>query len=254
MVQRDTRGLRQWPPSASLTFAVLPYFRSIYNGLYKHTFGDLERKWDKALMRKPREGDTGEDAQEQQGERNGILDIEVEIIDRRPRQEPIQEPVLEEMAQPVPDRVVPRAPVMAVQQEEEHVHQQAQAGQPPNLEPLAPGEGNRPNAGDWEFRQTVSTSQIATTIMGALFFPAMSSVMGDILKLTLPTKWISKSSTARGIQATGLLQEKWGRSVAGGCLFVVLKDALILYSKWRRAQNQGKMKVLDYDGPRRKPA
>ncbi len=44
----------------------------------------------------------------------------------------------------------------------------------------------------------------------------------------------------------GLLQQKWGRSVVGGCLFVVLKDAITLYCKWRRAKNQGKRKVLDY--------
>jgi hypothetical protein len=80
--------------------------------------------------------------------------------------------------------------------------------------------------------------------MGALFFPAVSSLMGDLLKISLPKRWVTKPGMS--ISATGLLQEKWGRSIVGGCLFVVLKDALSLYVKWKRARDQGKRNVLDY--------
>jgi hypothetical protein len=78
--------------------------------------------------------------------------------------------------------------------------------------------------------------------MGALFFPTISSVIGELLKVTLPKDWVFK----RG----GLLQEKWGRSIVGGCLFVVLKDALVLYCKWKKARDFGKKRVLDYVGKR----
>ena len=43
----------------------------------------------------------------------------------------------------------------------------------------------------------------------------------------------------------GLLQEKWGRSLVGGCLFVVLKDAVMLYVRWRSAKMHKERRVLD---------
>ena len=43
-----------------------------------------------------------------------------------------------------------------------------------------------------------------------------------------------------------LLQEKWGRSLVGGCLFVVLKDAVMLYARWRMVEMHRKRRVVDY--------
>lgn len=107
----------------------------------------------------------------------------------------------------------------------------------------------------------IPTAQIASTIMGALFFPAISSIVGDILKYTLPSTLVAyryspelrklTSSWGGVIPDRGLLKEKWGRTVVGGCLFVVLKDALTLYVKWQRARQFGKREVLDYKGKRR---
>jgi len=50
-----------------------------------------------------------------------------------------------------------------------------------------------------------------------------------------------------------LLREKWGRTVVGGCTFVVLKDAVVLYCKWRRARDWGRRKVRDYVGGKGTP-
>lgn len=86
----------------------------------------------------------------------------------------------------------------------------------------------------------ISILPIATTVLGALFFPAISSFMGTILKHTIPTSTLNKS----------LLREKWGRSIVGGCLFVVLKDAVVLYCKWKKARDFGKRRVLDFVGGR----
>lgn len=93
--------------------------------------------------------------------------------------------------------------------------------------------------------------------MGAMFFPAMSSLMGELLQATLPSKLVTRSvsiglNNTRVVRTTGLLQEKWGRTLVGGCLFIVLKDALILYSKWRKAKTQGQRKILDYTKKRSK--
>ena len=43
------------------------------------------------------------------------------------------------------------------------------------------------------------------------------------------------------------MQEKWGRSLVGGCLFVVLKDAVMLYVRWKMAQMHRGRRVLDFD-------
>ena len=83
---------------------------------------------------------------------------------------------------------------------------------------------------------------MGSTVMGALFFPAISSLMGDLIKLSLPAKWVGNQG--------GLLKQKWGRSVIGGCLFVVLKDAVVLYCKWRKAKDFGKKRILDFRGQR----
>jgi hypothetical protein len=58
MFQHDIRAAHQWPPSPGLVFVTLPYIRSLYNALYIQNFGELEKQWDRAIMRKPREGET----------------------------------------------------------------------------------------------------------------------------------------------------------------------------------------------------
>lgn len=107
-----------------------------------------------------------------------------------------------------------------------------------NPNPNGNGNGNA-RLNRWNLHQNVSVADVGTTVMGALAFPAISSLMGEIIKATLPLKW-------RGKLGGGLLNEKWGRSVVGGCLFVVLKDVVTLYCKWRKAQDFGKRKVMDY--------
>src|SRR5580700_3076736 len=67
----DHRNVRQWPPSPGLAIAVLPYIRKAYNELYRIAFAELEKKWDQAVLRRPREGETIEEVAQEQGERNG---------------------------------------------------------------------------------------------------------------------------------------------------------------------------------------
>lgn len=114
-----------------------------------------------------------------------------------------------------------------------------------NAPPNHGGQNGDRNVG---VRRNVSASAVASTVMGALFLPTISSFMGDLLKVALPRDWVTKKSVRAG--ATGLLQEKWGRSIVGGCLFVVLKDAILLYCKWKKARDFGKKRVLDYVGKR----
>jgi hypothetical protein len=263
-----------------LTLAVLPYIRTTYNELYKHTFSDLEKQWDVAVQRQPREGETAEQiAAERQGRQDegGFFDIEVELVeelevipedgpqaDNPPPVGPEEAANLAreglEAAQDLRDRLTGRINEADARELEEAVRDarrnvdavrerlEQAAARPP-----APGNGRaRRNNNGWEIRQNVSTAQVATTVMGALFFPAISSIMGDLLKVALPAKWVTKQPNRWGVKVSdGMLKEKWGRSIIGGCLFVVLKDAITLYCKWKKARDFGKKKVLDYVGERR---
>ena len=97
----------------------------------------------------------------------------------------------------------------------------------------------------------VSLGPIAETILGALLFPSIAGMSGELLKLALPRAWTTAPAIpSRGarIAAKGLLQEKWGRSLVGGCLFVLFKDAVMLYVRWKMAQMHRKRRVLDWEG------
>jgi hypothetical protein len=213
----------------------------------------LEKKWDQAVLRKPREGETIEQvAQEQNehgGEREAIgmpLGVDLELVVELGIEE-------EEPAPQQPVEAQPANPGAAqAGQDEAQPDANAEVGQQqqPNGPPAPQVDDEVQLAG-----RNIYPLDVASTVMGALFFPAISSLMGDLLKHTLPKKWVTKPFLSdfivspkrmKALPATGLLQEKWGRSIVGGCLFVVLKDALILYVKWKRARDQGKRRVLDY--------
>lgn len=125
----------------------------------------------------------------------------------------------------------------------------------PDLQDNAP---EPPEAELFEFRHNISSAALASTVVGAIFMPSIASTVGDLLKLALPFRFTTKPllqsrwrfGGAEG-SATGLLQEKWGRSIVGGCLFVVLKDMALLYCKWKKARDFGKRRVLNDERRRR---
>lgn len=135
------------------------------------------------------------------------------------------------------------APVEGGQENQEN------AGQEDVNPPPGPGQ-DAPENRAWGVRgrRDVDLVQIAAKIMGALAFPAISSLMGDAIGLLLPSKPVG-IGLHLSIGRNGLLKEKWGRTIAGGCLFVVLKDAVTLYCKWKKAKDFGKRKVIEYVRP-----
>lgn len=204
------------------------------------------------MLRKPRDGETIEEVAQEQNERNadggaiglplgGDLELVVELGIGQ------EVPVHQQLAQAQPAN--PEAAQAG--QNEAQPDANAEAGQQQPNGPPGPQADD-----EWQLAgRDIYPLDVASTVMGALFFPAISSLMGDLLKHTLPKTWVTKPflldiiaspMKKRVLPATGLLQEKWGRSLVGGCLFVVLKDALILYVKWKRARDQGKRRVLDY--------
>lgn len=220
-----------WPPSAAMTLAMLPYLRGAYNEFYKRVFAPRERAWLREvqpLAGEHGEGPTEEDGaaganeheHEMEGGLNFELGLDVELVDDDDNPVPIPP----EQPQPAADNAPPQAQNPAIHHHEHH-HAPAQ-----NI--------------------ILSTSRLADTIIGALLFPTISATMGALLSLCLPRSWTTKPAPpgfwARAGAPTGLLQSRFGRSVVGGCLFVVLKDALMFYSRFRLAQAHRQRRVLDW--------
>ena len=227
----DSKSLKGdfWPPSAAMTVATLPYLRGAYNEIYKRLFAERERRWVKEIQ--PRAGESGDNdgANDQQDRADGEgegdvafeLNLEVEIFEEH------EEIVNNQQQQGHQAQAGPEAGQAGAQ--DQPAGQQAPAQRQNNL--------------------ILSTSRIADTIIGALMFPTISAAMGAILKLTLPRTWTTAQVYR---QRPGILQTRWGRSIVGGCLFVVLKDTLLLYSRYRLAQDHKKRRVVDYDRRRGK--
>ncbi|KAI0000606.1 hypothetical protein F4779DRAFT_604689 [Xylariaceae sp. FL0662B] len=77
-------------------------------------------------------------------------------------------------------------------------------------------------------------------LAGTLLFPGVCYGMGELLRLALPSRFVTRPAFG---PSTGLLQERWGRSLVGGCLFVVLKDAFFLYVKYRKMMNRSSRRI-----------
>ncbi|PNS17162.1 hypothetical protein CAC42_7216 [Sphaceloma murrayae] len=286
--------LAQWPPSASLTFAVLPYLRGLYNAYYKRVWSHHERRWLKQIQpRTHQEQSQNGDANngdapdnEDQGnvvaEEEGIFEIRVdgniwedwegneEVEQQQPaaaQQQADNQAAIdalinaadannqpEQEAHPLndPPQDTDAGPDVRLNEPPEHVDIPRNPPPPPPPQQQQPQP--QPAAPNGERRLSISTTGLAEKILGALLFPTVASVSGELLRLCLPASWTSVAVSrtwragfgARG-KATGLLQEKWGRSVVGGCLFVVIKDAVMLYVRWKMAQQHRRRRVLDYD-------
>ena len=237
-----------WPPDAAATFTLLPFVRTVYYELYEYLFSGLERQWYEEMSPRGGEGANVDDdhfENEAANEDNGHnheneevvleLNLQLDLLDET--EDEAEEPAVQEAEAPIDGRPVdgPDVPIMP---------DQGQADGAP-IPPAAPVEAAAP--GPLQERGNglvLSAARIADTIIGALLFPSVSAAMGHLLKITLPRSWTAGTwATGR----TGLLQEKWGRAVVGGCAFVVMKDALMLYVKWKTAQTHRRRRVLNYD-------
>lgn len=205
-----------WPPSATMTFAALPYVKSFYSALYDRLFGQLERKWIAEVQ--PRQSDINE------------------FDDNAPAELPV----------PGNGQVLMEIDVgfqMGEDDDDDNDDPQEALGLGGNN---GQGAQNQPGRRDDIICDTGNLPEI---ILGALAFPAISASMGGLLKYVLPKSWTAASSLERS--RPGLLQTRWGRSVVGGCVFVLLKDALVLYCRWKLAQTHRRRKVLNYDRTKR---
>ncbi|KAK3712907.1 hypothetical protein LTR37_008792 [Vermiconidia calcicola] len=266
----DTAEFAHWPPSASFAFAVLPYIRSTYNIYYKKVWAPKERQWLKEIQPRVNQGAGNEGAAGADGAAGGNEEQDLGGIGAREDDENIFEVRIdggiwedweedgdfedaegEQQAQrPADDNAAP-APQIPMPQQQDEQAEPAPAAQPQQQEQQQPNPQPQPAVADR--RLSFSPTAIAETFLGAIFFPAIAGLSGELLKFALPRSWTTPqhapSSLFRSggrMPAKGLLQEKWGRSLVGGCLFVVLKDAVMLYVRWKMAVMHRRRRVLDY--------
>ena len=255
-----------WPPSASMTMAILPYIRAAYNEFYDRVCAPKEKAWIQQIQ--PRAGDHGADGQHEQNQEqanefeDGLdigLDLQVEIVEEEeghgdeqlagnaPEEEQGQD---NQGADRVQDRNHNHnQPMDRNQARAQHLHQHIHQHQHRHQHPH-PHQHENQNGVQGLVLNFFSLPQ---TIMGALVFPSISAAMGALLQIALPRTWTTPPSRWDRYPV-GFLQSRFGRSIAGGCLFVVLKDTLMLYSRYRLAQDHKKRRVVDYDAKKGKKA
>ena len=250
------RGL--WPPSASMTFATLPYLHVVYKELFRYFFAERQERWIKAV--RPRAGQAAaardaEDGQPANGdahmhEHEHDHDHHHEHHDHNHEGDVVFQLDIgldvdvggggngEADAAPGPD--VPAARPAA--DDHHHHHHQHDHDHANN--------DNGGNGNGIQNRLLFDTVAFADAMLGALAFPAAAAAMGHALRLALPKAWTA-TPTRWAQRPTGLLQTQWGRSVVGGCLVLVAKDAMVLYARWRLARDHQRRRVLDWKGERK---
>jgi hypothetical protein len=268
----------QWPPSAAFSFAALPYIRGFYNAFYDRVCLPREQQWLKEIQ--PRAGtEDAADAQipddhdhdhnhhDHDHDHEVINEVEIEVdfdifgdwnggggaaddhqhehIENNAAALPINAPPQDDNEMPALIDVDPQ-----------------DAAIPPNI-PMQPPQP-RARRVRRERNIAFSTTSLADTILGALIFPSIAAAMGELLRHSLPSTWVSPPSSAPSMswlggwiatggkvggkgRPTGFLQTRWGRSLVGGCLAVGIKDAVLLYVRWRMARNHRERRVLDVD-------
>ncbi|KAH7310444.1 hypothetical protein B0I35DRAFT_452919 [Stachybotrys elegans] len=159
---------------------------------------------------------------------------------------PVQEPEVQREAQPAPpaaNRPDPQgdARPRAAGAEEQ---QQPAAENDRHEAPIAP-PARRPGIG-------IVLSNMSNALVGSLMLPVTCFLAGELLGLMLPTSWTrSPRRTGWGwagnMGRPGLLQQQWGRSLVGGCLYAVMRDAVRLYAKRRKVASMGIRRVKNVE-------
>ncbi|KAH4004034.1 hypothetical protein HBI13_135670 [Parastagonospora nodorum] len=260
----------QWPPSAAFSFAALPYLRGFYNAFYDRVCLPKEQQWLKEIQ--PRAGtedaadaqladDHDHDHDHHDHDHEEVNEVEIEVdfdifgdwnggggADHHDHDHAHMQ---------APDRPIDAPPL---DDDEMPALIEVAAAPAPNV-PLQPAQPRRQRVRR-ERNIAFSTTSLADTILGALIFPSIAAAMGELLRHTLPSSWVNTPSSAPSLswlggwittggkvgekgRPTGFLQTRWGRSLVGGCLFVGLKDAVLLYVRWKMAQNHRRRRILD---------
>lgn len=251
--KRDDGSL--WPPSVAMTMATLPYLRAAYNEFYARILAPKERAWTKEIQ--PRVGEAGDDDVDQNDDDVNIevpqgldfeLDVQVEIVEEGEVPDGGQQQQQGQAADVPPagfaaggldmndpDQVRERVQ-RGFRERHGHPHHHDHDHGPEVNAAALPGGGI-----------LLRPKQTAASVISALIFPTVAAAMGVLLKAVLPRSWTNAPRYWERYPA-GFLSSRFGRSIAGGCLFLVLRDTVSLYSKYRLAQSHKQRRIVDYQG------
>ncbi|KAM4067030.1 RING finger domain-containing protein [Hirsutella rhossiliensis] len=260
-----------WPPSPRLAIAVFPYVRSMYYNLWREFVLPHEVKLNRQLVglppveERPNAGQQMADNQDdvdqpgghdvhhieivhEEGEAHGHMEGEIMV------ELQIGEVERDEDGIPVDQELIEMAQIV------EHPEPEADAHDGPAAPVAPPNQGNNADEGGQGHEAPQAPprrlgigailSNVSNAIVGALILPGISLAMGEALRLALPKAW-TKASRHGTVGRPGLLQQQWGRSLIGGCLYVVLKDTVRVYTKSRRVAALGNRRVKNVDRRRR---
>ena len=277
-----------WPPSPQLAMAVFPYIRSLYYNMWREFVLPHEIEFNRQILGLPPTEPVRNDEGDQQrvAQRNGegglvgLLQGLLDALD--PDDEENGEANLGDgqaaqgdanVGEGDQNQVVVDVEVVL---DEEEVNDVAPAGLPNGVDQGpggehegAEGEAPQPAAEPQQgqepqhnheappapparrFDLGTLLSSFSNTLVSSLILPGISFAMGELLRLALPSPWTMLSPQSASRQRPGLLQQQWGRSLVGGCLYVVLKDAIRFYAKYRKVVAMGDRRVKNVDRPRR---
>lgn len=260
-----------WAPRPATAFSCLIVARSCYYYLYDKAFSNLNRKWLKEIQPRQSQGSIDGDGNEADGANGDAgaaagdiaegdilleLNAELGIEDGEDEEEQHQQQGARDERRPghqeaqLPNNVregAEDAPLPAAEGAADD-NQAANANANNNNAPPPALLNRRRN------EIITDTSSIFLKTLGALIFPTIAAGVGEILHHTLPLSWVRPTPCDTMLSNNGrelLLRTRWGRSVVGGCLFVVLKDALVLYVRWKMAKNHRGRRIMDFDKKRK---
>ncbi|KAM7201993.1 hypothetical protein V8F33_003000 [Rhypophila sp. PSN 637] len=271
LMHRDP--LQTWPPSPEWIITLMPCIHLTYISLYRRLFGPLEKRLNKTLRGGNLDnvyaggGDAAAPANDPPARNEpGFLDnafdmanaviglfqggggeggLEVELrIDAGVADDDDGEVI--DLGQPAEGGEA--APPPAVPAADAPVQQAPAQPQPAQQE-----QNNNNNQNQNRNRQQndivwPTLTDVMNNVATSLALPTISWLMGELIR-----KAISGPSLTSGFlrrrgynpAPTGLLQHRWGRSLVGGCFFIVLKDALVLYAKYRGAEAKKNRRIKE---------
>ncbi|KAG7113759.1 E3 ubiquitin-protein ligase MARCHF5 like [Verticillium longisporum] len=268
-----------WPPSPELVCTAFPYVRAMYRNLWRELIRPYENKLDRRIAGLPepeprqdqgqRDGghhhhDDHDHGHDDEGGIAGMLDAAINLLDipevdvelqveeqivhvgeddPRLGQEGFRVEIHEDVEFDAPADGEQIPDLIAI---EEQRHDEHEAAPAPRVAGAAAAPPPMNDQRQWNLH--ASLRDVANALASALLLPAISSGAGELIQLLLPKHLTTLSGKSFG--RPGLLQQTWGRSLVGGCMYLVLRDAFKLYTKYRRAVNRPLRKVRNVDRKR----
>lgn len=260
-----------WPPSPQLAAAAFPYLRAAYNNLYHEFVCSYERKWERRIaglpepapetnrrerreQRRARQQDAGNDPNRNNGIVGGLLGAAIDMLDIpdvavEVEVEEVEAHVGDDMAHL--EIIIDEMGEAAEEEERANAVDAAAAGDEGRRQhqpPAAPQQPAQPAPAPRQRGLQASLRDITNALASTLLLPMISAGMGELIRLALPKHLTTPpGGFGRFRVRTGLLQDQWGRNLVGGCMYIVLRDAFRLYTKYRMAQNKPLRKVRNVD-------